>query len=162
MPAELRRVLLVEDDPDIQAVALIALEDVGGLTVLACGSGREALEAAPDFRADVVLLDVMMPGMSGPDTLRALRERPETREVPVVFMTARVQRHEVDEYLTMGAIGVIPKPFEPMSLADELRSLLEADVEAREERDFQAQLSALRGQFEQGLGDRLARLRGAW
>lgn len=165
MPAELQRVLLVEDDLDIQAVALIALEDVGGLTVRACGSGPEALGAAPEFMADLVLLDVMMPGMTGPDTLRALRERPETRDVPVVFMTARVQRHEVDEYLAMGAVGVIPKPFEPMTLADELRRLYGAAREAqeeREERDFEAQIAALRGQFEHGLPERVARLREAW
>ena len=92
---DLRRVLLVEDDPDIQAVADVALSWIGGLEVEVCGSARDALDKARVFRPDLILLDVMMPGMDGPQALAALREIPETRATPVVFMTARVQPHEM-------------------------------------------------------------------
>src|SRR4051794_27312982 len=90
----LRRILFVEDDPDIQTVARMALEALGGFTVLACNSGAEALAKVDGFVPDLVLLDVMMPGMDGPTTLEALRKRSTCREVPVVFMTAKVQAQE--------------------------------------------------------------------
>ncbi len=124
----LTRVLLVEDDPDIQLVASLALSDVGGLTVEVCGSGREALSLAPHFRPDLVLLDVMMPDMDGFAALRALRANPDTREIPVVFMTARARQHELTRYQELGALGVITKPFEPATLAEALRGLWERDA----------------------------------
>jgi two-component system, OmpR family, response regulator len=120
---ELRRILFVEDDPDIRTVATMALEAVGGFSVLACDSGVQAVERAPTFDPDLVLLDVMMPGLDGPATLEALRRLPEIRETPVVFMTARVQTHEVARYREMGAADVIAKPFDPMALSDTVRSI---------------------------------------
>ncbi len=124
----LRRVLLVEDDVDIQLVASLALSDIGGFTVEVCGSGREALEAAARFRPDLILLDVMMPDMDGITALGELRANPETRLIPVVFMTARTQHHEIARYKELGSIGVITKPFEPASLAEALRGLWERHV----------------------------------
>ena len=121
--SELRRILFVEDDPDIRTVATMALEAVGGFSVLACDSGTQAVEKASAFSPDLVLLDVMMPGLDGPATLEALRRLPEIRETPVVFMTARVQTHEVNRYKEMGAADVIAKPFDPMALADTVRSI---------------------------------------
>lgn len=124
MPREpLRRVLLVEDDPDIQIVASLALSDVGGLVVKVCGSAQEALDAAPSFGPDLILLDVMMPGMDGIAALRALRENPALAATPVVFMTARAQSHEIARYKELGSLGVIAKPFEPETLAETLRGL---------------------------------------
>jgi len=123
MTKPLERVLLVEDEPDIQAVARLALEAVGGLQVEVCGSGEAALSAAPAFEPELVLLDVMMPGMDGPATLRALRSLPETARTPVVFMTAKVQPQEVAAFLALGAADVIPKPFDPMTLADTVRKI---------------------------------------
>ena len=120
---ELRRVLVVEDDPDIQAVADVALSWIGKLEVEVCGSAMDALEKAPVFRPDLILLDVMMPGMDGPQALAALREIPETRATPVVFMTARVQAHEVRRYKELGSLDVIAKPFEPQELAARLRQM---------------------------------------
>ncbi|HSF38992.1 MAG TPA: response regulator [Thermoanaerobaculia bacterium] len=120
---ELRRILFVEDDPDIRTVATMALEAVGGFSVLACDSGVQAVEKAPAFGPDLVLLDVMMPGLDGPATLEALRRLPEIRKTPVVFMTARVQTHEVARYKEMGAADVIAKPFDPMALSDTVRSI---------------------------------------
>ncbi|WP_303291588.1 response regulator [Marinobacter sp. SS5-14b] len=120
----LKKVLYVEDDPDIRAIAELALQDVGGLNAALCSSGQQALEVAPEFRPDLILLDVMMPGMDGPETMRRLRAMEATRLIPVIFMTARIQSAEIDEYLALGAIGVIPKPFDPMMLADDIRRLV--------------------------------------
>ena len=123
---DLRTVLYVEDDLDIQEVASMALEVVGGLEVTVAGSGRAAVEAARRSIPDLVLLDVMMPGMDGPTTLSALRDLPGMQQVPVIFVTAKVQANEVERYLALGAIGVIAKPFDPMTLADEARALWSA------------------------------------
>lgn len=118
-------VLCVEDDPDIRALVELALGPVGGLRVSSCGSGAEALALAAELRPDLVLLDVMMPGMDGIETLRRLRADARTAELPVVFVTAKVQRHEIDAYRRQGALGVIAKPFDPMRLADRVRAFLE-------------------------------------
>ena len=122
-PSALSRILFVEDDPDIQVVATLALESLGGFRVLACGTGNEALARFAEFAPDLVLLDVMMPGMDGPSTLEALRRLPQGEETPVVFMTARVQAHEVSHYKALGAVEVISKPFDPMRLADTVRGI---------------------------------------
>lgn len=121
----LQRIIFVEDDPDIRTVATIALESVGGFAVRACGSGHEALEFLDEFGPDLILLDVMMPEMDGPVTLAALRKLPAAAAVPVVFMTAKVQPQEVERYRELGAIDVIAKPFDPMTLADEVRQIWE-------------------------------------
>ncbi len=120
-PPVLERILYVEDETDIQAVASLALEGVGGFTLCTCSSGAEAVAAVADFRPDLLLLDVMMPGMDGPATLEAIRALPGTADIPVVFMTARVQAHEVAALNALGAIDVIAKPFDPMTLAEHLR-----------------------------------------
>ncbi|GAB3120800.1 response regulator [Novispirillum itersonii] len=123
MTAPLERVLYVEDDSDIQEIALMALVDLGGLAVKVCSSGMEALKIFPEFCPQMVLLDVMMPGMDGPTTMASLRTLPGGAAMPVAFMTAKVQSHEVSRYRDMGAIGVISKPFDPMTLADQVRAL---------------------------------------
>ncbi|MHB1248847.1 MAG: response regulator [Polaromonas sp.] len=128
MPQPLCRILYVEDEPDIRMVARMALEAVGGFTVIACVSGQEALDAAPQARADLLLLDVMMPGMDGPGTLKALREIPATAHTPVIFMTAKVQAAEVALYKGLGALEVIPKPFDPMELSAQIQRIWEAQV----------------------------------
>jgi two-component system OmpR family response regulator len=121
----LEKILYVEDDPDIRAVGLFALQGVGGMTVKACGSGAEALAAAADFAPQLLLLDVMMPKMDGPATLRALWALAATASTPAVFMTAKVQPKEVALYRQMGAIDVIAKPFDPMTLAAQVRTIYE-------------------------------------
>ena len=123
MSAVLQRVLYVEDDADIRTIASMALEVVGGFTLKACASGAEALAAAEVFAPQLLLLDVMMPGMDGPTTLARLRELPATRDVPVIFMTAKVQASEVEQYKALGALGVISKPFDPMALAGQVQAL---------------------------------------
>ncbi|WP_426107255.1 response regulator [Massilia sp. TSP1-1-2] len=123
---EIRLVMYVEDDPDIQMVAQMALEVVGGMTLRTCSSGQEALQAAAaGLNPDLILLDVMMPGLDGPATLAALRTIAATAATPVIFMTAKVQAAEVSYYKSIGAIGVIAKPFDPMLLAQQVRTLFE-------------------------------------
>ena len=119
----LKKILLVEDDPDIQLIAVMALEEIGGFTVETCSLGQEAIDKAPTAAPDLILLDVMMPGMDGPTTLLHLGGIPETANVPVVFLTARSQPHEVAEYMEKGAVDVIKKPFDPSSLCEEIENI---------------------------------------
>jgi two-component system OmpR family response regulator len=122
------RLLLVEDEEDIRAIACMSLERVGGWTVVPVASGQAALEAAEsDGPFDVVLLDVMMPGMDGPATLEGLRTCGLAAEVPVVFLTGKVQTADRRRLHSLGAAGVIAKPFDPLTLPDELERLLESD-----------------------------------
>lgn len=119
------RILYVEDEDDIRAVAQIAL-DGEGFELLPCASGQEALDKASDTTPDVILLDVMMPGMDGPTTLSQLRKMPHLSNTPAVFMTAKVQPSEIAQLKSLGALDVIAKPFDPMELADQLRAILNA------------------------------------
>ena len=122
----LERILYAEDEPDIQAVAKLALEMVGGFKVLICGNGAETLEKVKDFAPNLILLDVMMPGMDGPTTLKHLRADPATASIPVVFLTAKVQAAEVAQYQALGALTVLAKPFNPMTLAAQVKQVWDA------------------------------------
>ncbi len=124
----LKKILHVEDDEDIQAVALMALESLGGFDVMQCPSGQDAVDKAVEFQPDLFLLDAMMPGMSGLETLVALRTIPEVKDVPAIFMTAKAQQDEIRNFLSQGAIGVITKPFDPVTLSDEIRSVWEENM----------------------------------
>ena len=119
----LQKILMVEDETDIQTIARVALELVGGFDVEICSGGEEALAKAPAFAPDLIVLDVMMPVMDGPMTLAHLRELEGFRDTPVVFMTAKAQPDEAAGYRALGAAAVIQKPFDPMTLADELRTV---------------------------------------
>ena len=119
------RILHVDDEPDIREVVELSLGLDPHFTVQACGSGEEALAAAAAWMPDLILLDVMMPVMDGPATLVRLRENAKTAGIPVIFMTARAQAREVDRFRSLGAVGVIPKPFDPMTLAASVRSYVQ-------------------------------------
>ena len=119
------RILYVEDDADIRMIGKFAMENVGGFAVTDCESGEDALRAAPGAMPQLLLLDVMMPGMDGPTTLARLRALPATAKTPVVFMTAKVQPQEVQRYRDLGAIDVISKPFDAMTLSDTIRDIWE-------------------------------------
>ena len=119
--AELVKVLHVDDDEDIRVIAKMALEMIGGLEVHQCASGPQAIAEAASFAPDLFLLDYMMPGMNGEDTLKGLRQIPTLENVPAIFMTARAQSEVVDELKRHGALEVITKPFDPMELAAQLR-----------------------------------------
>ncbi len=118
-----RTILLVDDEPDIRRIGELTLARVGGFEVRVASSGTEAVEVAATCAPDVILLDVMMPGMDGAATLAALQADARTKTVPVIFMTAKVQRHEIDRYRALGAVGVISKPFDPITLSDQVREI---------------------------------------
>ena len=122
---QITRILHVDDDADIQMVTRVALESIGGFEVACCLSGEEAVRKAADYVPDLILLDVMMPGMDGPATLRELKKIEEAAEIPIIFMTAKVQTHEIEEYNDLGAIGVVVKPFDPVALCDDIRAIWE-------------------------------------
>lgn len=119
------RILYVDDEADLREVAVMSLELNADFEVRDCGSGQEALEIARTWRPALILLDMMMPGMDGPATRRALAEQPETAAIPVVFITARTQAHDVAALMALNARGVIAKPFDPMALAGQVRALLD-------------------------------------
>lgn len=120
---ELEKIMHIEDDLSIQEVTRVALEIVGGFTMISCSSGAEGLQQVEGFAPQLILLDVMMPGMDGPETLAQLRQLPATKATPVVFMTAKVQEHEIQEYYQLGAAGVIIKPFDPMTLSLQIKNI---------------------------------------
>jgi len=115
------RVMLVDDEPFIRELVEISLALDPDISVKSCASGREALTEVDQWLPDLILLDVMMPDMDGPQTLTQLRERNGTAGIPVVFMTARAQNRDIVHFLTLGAVGVIPKPFDPVGLANEVK-----------------------------------------
>ena len=122
------RILYVDDEPDIREVALLSLGLDSGIECRAVESGAKMLEILHEEQRmpDLILLDVMMPGMDGPTTLARFRETcPQGARIPVVFMTARAQGFERDRLLKIGAAAVIPKPFDPMSLAKQLRAIFD-------------------------------------
>ncbi len=123
MASKLQRILLVEDEVDIQTVATLALRDVGGFDVEVCNSGEEAVRRGPGFSPQLILLDFMMPGMNGHATMLALRQMPAMKPTPIVFLTARAQLDEVEEYRRHGALDVIVKPFDPMTLATTVQDI---------------------------------------
>jgi CheY-like chemotaxis protein len=128
------RVLHVDDEPDIREVVELSLSLDPDLKVRSCSSGGDALSAAVAWMPDLILLDVMMPNMDGPTTLTHLRQIPKTAEIPVVFMTARAQPRELEHFVSLGAEGVIAKPFDPMTLAASVRNYiggLSAGIAAR-------------------------------
>ncbi|MGA2128339.1 MAG: response regulator [Xanthobacteraceae bacterium] len=120
------RILHVDDEPDIREVVDLSLALDPAFAVRSCDGGRDAVAAAIDWPPDLMLIDVMMPGMDGPATLAALRRTPQTAGIPVVFMTARAESQEIQRLKALGAVGVIAKPFDPMTLAATVRSQLHA------------------------------------
>lgn len=118
----LKKIVYVEDEDDIRLVGEMAL-NLANWNIVSCSSGTEALEVAKSEKPDLIILDVMMPVMDGPTTLKKLRQNPQTASIPVLFMTAKVQKTEIDYYISLGAIAVISKPFDPMILAEEIKKI---------------------------------------
>jgi len=119
------KVLIVDDEADIRRIGELSLQSIGGWQVLLAESGAEGIDTARAHRPDLILMDMMMPEMDGLTALEQLRKEPELESIPVVFMTAKVQREEISRYLEAGAMGVVHKPFDPMTLPDEIRRILE-------------------------------------
>ncbi|MEQ1530552.1 MAG: response regulator [Methylococcales bacterium] len=157
-----KKILYVEDETDIQTIAQIALETVGGFIVKICSSGEQALREVTGFAPDIILLDVMMPGLNGIQTLKQLQQKPECAAIPTVFMTARVQAAEVEHYLNLGAIDVIAKPFDPMTLADKVRTILNSSAINAKQDQLKRQLHALKAQYKQELPAKIADVMADW
>ena len=119
----LERILYVEDEEMLRTVTNLALTRIGKFTVALCDSGTKAVAMAQEFKPQLIMLDVMMPVMDGPATLRALQSDPATADIPIIFITAKVQPREVEAFLALGVVDVIAKPFEPMGLAGQVRAI---------------------------------------
>ena len=119
---ELKRIMHVEDDESIRMITGITLESVGKLEVLSCESGFLALEQFAEFQPQVLLLDVMMPELDGPETLEKIKSLFDLSNIMVLFMTAKVQQEEIDHFKSIGGYAVIEKPFDPMTLSDKIQT----------------------------------------
>lgn len=124
----IHKVLMVDDEPDILQIGQMSLRAIGKWNVLVASSGEEGLALALQEKPDVVVLDVMMPGMDGPTLLARLREHPQTASTPVILLTANALRPEIEHFRTLGALGVITKPFDPMTLPAEIQSLVDGQT----------------------------------
>jgi CheY-like chemotaxis protein len=157
----LRRILLVEDDPDIQEVTTVLLSHLSDFEVRGCGTATEALQIAQDFDPDLILLDVMMPGLDGQGAFAAFRQMPATASTPVIFMTARVQPREILEYRQLGSLGVIPKPFDPNTLAETIQGMWDRHRKARLNEARREELVALKRTYASDLPERLRAIEAA-
>lgn len=119
----LKRITYVEDEPDIRAIAELALKDIAGYELDPCCSGPDALARVEAFDPDLIILDVMMPGMDGIETFGRLRAMPKFATTPMVFMTAKAMQHEIERYMALGAADVIPKPFDPLTLPSRIEEI---------------------------------------
>jgi CheY-like chemotaxis protein len=111
-----RRILIIDDEDDIREVAALSLETIAGWEVIVASSGAQGLISASESKPDVILLDVMMPGMDGPATIRELRKNPETASIPVLLLTAKVQSADQRSFADLGVTAVLFKPFDPIAL----------------------------------------------
>jgi CheY-like chemotaxis protein len=120
----MKRILLVDDEDHIREVAQVSLEAVGGWEVVTAGSGEEGIAKATEADPDAILLDVMMPGLDGPATFRQLQQEDATQDIPVILLTAKVQASDRERFAELGVTDVIAKPFDPMTLPDEVGAAL--------------------------------------
>ncbi len=125
----IRKVLLAEDDEDIQKVAQISLQFRGGWEVELAANGEECLAKAAQNRPDLILLDCMMPQMDGYEACRRLKQDPSLQDIPVIFLTAKAQEREVKKGLSLGSFGFLIKPFNPITLSEEIKQILGAEEE---------------------------------
>jgi len=119
----LNKVLYAEDEADIREIATLALEAIGQFETTTCESGAFVIDLALSFQPQLILLDVMMPDMDGPSTLEALKKHDALKHIPVIFLTAKILPDEIARFKALGAIDVISKPFDPMTLADEIKAI---------------------------------------
>jgi CheY-like chemotaxis protein len=120
-----RKVLIIDDEDDIREVETLTLETMGDFHVISAANGLDGLARAAAEQPDLILLDVMMPGLDGTATYERLKQSPATRSIPIIFMTAKVQAAERQKLAELGPLGIIAKPFDPMTLVDQLLALLD-------------------------------------
>lgn len=121
---KVRHILIIDDDDDIREVASLSLEAVGGWRVSTAISGMEGIRVAPALQPDAILMDVMMPGMDGPTTFRAMQQAADIAHIPVILLTAKVQAQDQKRFADLGVAGVLFKPFDPLLLAKQISSAL--------------------------------------
>jgi CheY-like chemotaxis protein len=119
-----KRILIIDDDDDIREVAALTLEMVAGWNVVTANSGAHGIQRAQEENPDAILLDVMMPGMDGPTTFQELQKIPETAKIPVILLTAKVQGADQKRFAGLGVAGVLFKPFDPLTLAQQMSDTL--------------------------------------
>ncbi len=156
----LKQILVIDDDPDVLAVASLALTELGGYTVETCESSAEAIEAVRGFGPDLVLLDVSMPGLDGFGVLSAMRGVPATSSTPVVFITAQAEPQRIAEHEDRGCLGVIQKPFDPVALPDRLEEFWKLHGRRRVE-THQREFESLRRTYIGELPDKIAAMQEA-
>ncbi len=127
---KLNKILLAEDEPDIRAICTLSLESLGGFEVRTCENGQGVLDCIDEFHPDLVVLDVMMPGLDGPNTLARLQQNTATKDTPVVFLTARNQPADIEWLRRLGALDVLPKPFDPVTLPGAMQEIWNRHVAA--------------------------------
>ncbi len=159
----LQRILIVDDEPDINMIAKISLESFGKYNVETCSSGVEALKKAEWFEPNLILLDVMMPFMDGEETIRKLKRNPKTANIPVIFVTARIFKKDILKYKELGALDVIPKPFDPIGLPNLIKEIWNGFNSRQEaEKEITEKLVEMQAAFMEGLPERLTDLRTQW
>lgn len=126
--SELQNILCVEDDPDIRMILDLALSKIGGYQVVMAEDARQALKRLDNFKPDLLLLDLMLPGMTGLELFSRVRARPEYASTPAILLTAKLSVQQPPEYTQPGLLGVIPKPFDPMTLANQIKHLFNTQV----------------------------------
>jgi CheY-like chemotaxis protein len=119
-----KHILLVDDEQDIREVAALSLQAIGGWRVSSAADGGRALVMALAEQPDAILLDVMMPGLDGPATFKRLQDNPQTRDIPVIFLTAKAQSADRQRFAEIGVAGTLTKPFDPMTLTDQIATIL--------------------------------------
>lgn len=121
--ASLQRILYAEDEPDVQTVVELTIQSMSDYEIKICENGKVLLDSIDEYCPDLILLDVMMPEMDGPTTFKTLKAQEKTKDIPVIFMTAKAQVHEVEIFKESGALGVITKPFDPVNLCSEIEEI---------------------------------------
>lgn len=120
---ELKKILYAEDEPDVQTIVELTIQTMSDYEIKICNNGKKLLECVEGYKPDLILLDVMMPEMDGPTTFKTLLDNENTQNIPVIFVTAKAQVHEVEKFKEIGSWGVITKPFKLMNLCDEIQEI---------------------------------------
>lgn len=120
----MRRVLIIDDEDDIREVAALSLEATADWVILTASSGKEGIRVAAAEKPDAILMDVMMPEMDGPTTFKQLQLNPETKGIPVVLLTAKVQGVDQRRFAGLGVAAILFKPFDPLTLSSQIADVL--------------------------------------
>lgn len=120
---ELKKILYAEDEPDVQTVVELTIQSMSNYEIKLCDNGKTLLECVEGYSPDLILLDVMMPEMDGPTTFRNLQLNEKTKDIPVIFMTAKAQVHEIEIFKETGVLGIITKPFDPINLCNDIQKI---------------------------------------